>query len=201
LAATQDQALALEKSDQANKQAAVDETKPFLNQFYGGGDTTKTPFYHALLSAGTEGTSRAYANAKAGLRRNSVTSGFGYGQPVAEGADRELASREASDMSVIPRDSLIKADDMGMKAAALRTNQGGMFNPQADLNISAQIGENIANRESNAAGAFGGGIAQTVAGLADIFKKKKQNANTGYGGGPIGMSTDDLNQVFLGGNG
>ena len=59
-------------------------------------DPTSTPLYKALYSTGQQQLSDAYQGAAANTAERAQQAGFGYSQPVAQGAQDQLAAQEAS---------------------------------------------------------------------------------------------------------
>jgi hypothetical protein len=93
-----------------------------LQQFQG--PVQQSPFYKALLTSGIEGTSRAYNNARANTRQRAGAAGFGYNQPVAQGADNELGAREATDLAAVPRQAAIAATGPALQSAGMSGQMG-----------------------------------------------------------------------------
>lgn len=111
-----------------------------LSQFEG--PVEQSPFYKSLLTSGVESTSRAYDGAAANQRQKANASGFGYAQPVAQGADNELRAREATDMAAIPREAAVATAPLSLQASgqtgAMGMGYGGQGLSALDLAASQQ---------------------------------------------------------------
>jgi len=104
------------------------------------GPVQQSPFYKALLTTGTEGTSSAYGNAESNIRRNANASGFGYNQPVAQGAEDQVQAQEAGAMANLPAEAAEEAAPLALSAAqqtgGMGMGVGGLGNALLNTNTS-----------------------------------------------------------------
>lgn len=94
-----------------------------LGQFEG--PVQQSPFYKALLTQGTEGTSNAYNQARSNMRARANQAGFGYTQPVEQGGENQLDAAEASSLARVPDEAMLEATGPALSAAG-QTGQMGM---------------------------------------------------------------------------
>jgi hypothetical protein len=92
------------------------------------GPVQNSPFYKALLTSGTEATTNAYDTAKANANARANQAGFGYNQPIAQGAQNEINSRETSSLAALPREAMTATAPLALQAgqdtAQLGESQG-----------------------------------------------------------------------------
>jgi hypothetical protein len=101
------------------------------------GPIQQSPFYKALYNTGVESTSSAYDAADAAMKARANAAGFGYAQPVTQGAEGQLRSQEAEALARVPEQATLDTAPLALEAA-----QG-----------SAGVGRDVA------------GIGQTYAGI------------------------------------
>lgn len=108
-----------------------------LGQFEG--PVQQSPFYKALLTQGTEGTSNAYNQARSNMRARANQAGFGYTQPVEQGGENQLDAAEASSLARVPNEAMLEATGPALSAAGQTGAMGmgygsqgaGLLNPNA----------------------------------------------------------------------
>lgn len=126
-------------------------TDPFLNSFLGP-DYQHTPFYKTLYNTGVESTNAAYDNAESAQKLKANAAGFDNTQPIEQAADTGLEGQRATALARVPFLATEPAVDAGFKAAGLRTNQAGLFNPTSDLAIASShdLGQQQLDQANNA---------------------------------------------------
>lgn len=77
---------------------------------------TQSPLYKALYSTEAGQMSQAYDNASANTTQRARAAGFGYQQPVAQGAQDELRSRQASAIGRLPGEVMRESVPMTLQA-------------------------------------------------------------------------------------
>lgn len=116
------QATGISEQQRADQGKAYGRAQSTLGQFEGPVD--QSPFYKSLLKAGTEGTANAYASAKSNTAARAKTAGFGYAQPVAQGAQDQIGSEEAKAQSRVPGEALTAATAPALAAAGQEAGMG-----------------------------------------------------------------------------
>lgn len=119
---TQKQSEATATADQAKEGKLTDTAQGTLSQFEG--PVQQSPFYKALLTQGTEATSRAYDTARANTASRAKAAGFGYAQPIAQGAQDQVGAQEASTLAELPQKTMLQAADPAMRAATTTGEMG-----------------------------------------------------------------------------
>lgn len=115
-----------------------------LTDFEGPAGTS--PFYRSQVTSGHEGVASGYRDTRSNAKMQARAAGFGYEQPVAEGADEEIGAREASDQSKVERDALTSEAGMKMQAAGIRTGEMSQFNPDSSIKTSGDLENQRLNR-------------------------------------------------------
>lgn len=148
--AQQDQALAQHQED--FKEGLVNSNQPFLSSLNGGSDVTQTPFYKSLVKQGISSTANAYQNAQSNLLQKANSSGFGYQQPIVQGANAGLQSEEAKAMANVPVSATINATQAGLQASGIQAGEAGGFNPGASqaAAVGATSAANASQAQTNA---------------------------------------------------
>lgn len=126
---TQKTAEANAAADRASRDKYSAQAQGTFGQFEG--PVQKSPFYKALKTAGIESTSRAYDNARADMREKANLSGFGYNQPVEQGADRELSAAESSALARVPSEAMLEATGPALSAAGATAGIGRGYGADA----------------------------------------------------------------------
>lgn len=102
------------------------------------GPVQNSPFYKSLLTTGIQNTSDAYQNAESSMKANANAAGFGYSQPVAQGADNQVKAQEASALAKVPNQAMIAAAPLSMQAGQDSAQLGlGLGNQAQGWNNSA----------------------------------------------------------------
>ena len=109
---------------QGRTEGIIGRAQGTLGQFEG--PVQESPFYKALLTQGTEATSRAYERAQGNVRARAHQAGFGYNQPVEQGAEAELGARGASELSSLPGRSMLQAAPLALEAAGQERGLAGV---------------------------------------------------------------------------
>jgi len=128
------------------------------------GPVQNSPFYKALLTSGIENTSRAYDTARSNMRSRANQAGFGYNQPVAQGADDQVSAQEASALADVPNKAMVEAAPLSMKAGE----------------DSAQLGENL-GEQAGQWNTSAWNMNKKRAGLWDQLFQSGQNGAQGAG--------------------
>lgn len=152
-------------SDFGKQGQLTDAAQGSLSQFEG--PVQESPFYKALLTSGTEQTSRAYDNARSNMRQRANMAGFGYNQPAEQGAESQLSAREASDMARLPNEAMLATAPMTLSAAGQTAGMGmgygaqgaGMLNQNAGNTFGLyrqllQTGGEMANAAASGYGSY-----------------------------------------------
>lgn len=139
------------------------------------GPVQNSPFYKALVSAGTSATTGAYNAAQAAVRARANASGYGGNQPVTQGAEAQIGTQEASDLSKVPTQSLISAVQPALQQEGINAGEMSTFNPNTPLSSSAGLANQRAQIGRSFLGSLlgaGTGIASNIfaPGLSGAFK-------------------------------
>lgn len=132
-------------ADRAKQGQLTDTAQGTLGQFEGPVD--QSPFYKALLTQGTEATSNAYQNAQQNVRARAKQAGFGYEQPVEQGAEAGIQAQEAGALARVPGEALLEASGPALSAAG-QTGSMGMGYGQQGLGYNTNAGNMEARRVS-----------------------------------------------------
>lgn len=125
-------------SDLGKQGKLTDTAQGTFSQFEG--PVAQSPFYKALLTTGIQNTSNAYQNARSNMRAKAAAAGFGYAQPVTQGADNQMDAAEASDLARVPNEAMIAAAPLSMKAGEDTAGMGMGYGQQG----SGMLGANAA---------------------------------------------------------
>src|SRR6267142_5350747 len=129
---------AISEQDRA-KQAELNTTaQGTRGQFEGPVD--QSPFYKSMLKAGTEGTASAYRSAKSNTAARAKEAGFGYEQPIAQGAQNEVGAREADAQSRVPGEALLGAAPLSLEAASGTAGTAATLGGQGVAYSGQQVG-------------------------------------------------------------
>lgn len=114
--------IAQQQADQSQMNNLTNAANRTLNTAQGSlgqfeGPVQQSPFYKALLTSGIESTSNAYDQARANTAQRAQMAGFGYSQPITQGADNQLAAREAETQASLPREAMLETAPLTMRAA------------------------------------------------------------------------------------
>ena len=119
----QKQAEGTANTDLAQQGQLTGAAQGSLGQFEG--PVQQSPFYKAMLNTGIQSTSDAYQNASTNMRQRANAAGFGYNQPVTQGAQGQLDAQEAKSMSEVPEKAMLATAPLSLQAAG-QTGQMGM---------------------------------------------------------------------------
>lgn len=108
------QAQTISAQERGSGQSNIDEGTGLEKQAVT--DPTSSPLYKALYSTEAGKMSQAYDNASANTTARARTAGFGYQQPVAQGAQDELRARQASDIGHLPGEVMRETVPMELQA-------------------------------------------------------------------------------------
>lgn len=131
----QKQAETVSSQDFAQQQKLTGQAQGTLGQFEG--PVQQSPFYKAMLNTGIESTSQAYDNAAANQKQKANAAGFGYNQPVTQGADNQLRAQEAKSMADVPNQALLSTAPLALQASS-QTGQMGMNAGAQGSNLNQQ---------------------------------------------------------------
>jgi len=131
---TQQTAEATQVSDQAQQDKLTGAAQGTLSQFEG--PVQNSPFYKALLTQGTEATSRAYDTARANTASRAKAAGFGYAQPIAQGAQDQVGSQEAEALARLPGDTMLQAAQPAQQAAGETAQIGANYGQQGSAALN-----------------------------------------------------------------
>lgn len=111
-------------SEQNRQQQATDygTAQGTLSQFEG--PVQDSPYYKSLVATGTDATSQAYESAKADQAAKARAAGFGYEQPVTQGAESGVAAQEAGALARIPAQAEEAAAPLALQAAGETAGMG-----------------------------------------------------------------------------
>lgn len=161
-------------------QSISDQSRQQQQQDYGGARSTvsqfegpvdKSPFYKALYNTGVSGTSNAYQSARTNQRSRAKAAGYGYEQPVAQGADAQLDRSEAQDMAQVGPKSLVAATQPALEAAQISSGMGtaegsqGLGYWQSTIPLEQQYQQQLQQRQQ----ALWNAIAQIPQDLGTAF--------------------------------
>jgi hypothetical protein len=110
-------------SDFGQQGNLTNQAQGTLSQFEG--PVQQSPFYKALLTTGIQNTSNAYDTATSNMRQRANAAGFGYNQPVEQGAENQVRQQETSALANVPQQATIAATQPAL-AAAGQTGAMGM---------------------------------------------------------------------------
>jgi len=117
-----------------------------LGEFEGAPGTS--PFYRSQVTSGTEDVAAAHRSSRANTRMQARAAGFGYEQPMVQGAEAEDSAQEAHDTAEVPRQALINEAGMKLQAAGLREGEMGQFNPNASIATAGKLEQDRLNRRA-----------------------------------------------------
>ena len=181
-------------SDVAQSNDATKAAQGTFSQFEG--PVQQSPFYKALLTTGIEDTSNAYQNAKANTTARARAAGFGYEQPVTQGAQSQMDQAEASALARVPQNATIAATQPALTAAEGSAGLGlGLGNQAQGWNKSAYD----MNRQRGSWWDTLMKVGQGVAGIAGSFVNPAGGFGKLGGGGGGGGSAADYNATAWGG--
>lgn len=130
--------------DQGQQQKLTGQAQDTLSQFEG--PVQQSPFYKALYSQGIESTSNAYDRARANMNQRANMAGFGYNQPITQGANSQLDAQEARSLADVPRSAMLSAAGPAMQAAG-QTGSMGMGYGQQGLGYYDATAQQDINRQ------------------------------------------------------
>jgi hypothetical protein len=153
-------------SDQERQQGMANQgtAQGTLSQFEG--PVQDSPFYKALKTAGTESTANAYASAKSNTAARAKSAGFGYQQPVAQGAGEQIGAEEAKAQAQVPGRALMEASGPALSAAGTTAGIGaaqqgvGLGYSGQQVDLEKQYQEQLAAQQQ----AMWKAISEAVAG-------------------------------------
>jgi len=122
-------ALSNSANDQAGEQSDYGTAQGTLSQFEG--PVQDSPYYKSLVATGTDSTTQAYNNAQENARSAANQAGFGYEQPVTQGAESGVQAQEASALAQIPSQAAAQAAPLSLEAAGQTANMGTQLGNQA----------------------------------------------------------------------
>lgn len=122
------QGLQISAADRSAQKGLLDANESTLGQFRG--PVNQSPFYKSLLTTGTEATSNAYDSARANARARANMAGFNSTQPAEQGAESEMAGREAAALSEVPTKALSEAVQPELAAANLTAGEASSLGNQ-----------------------------------------------------------------------
>lgn len=123
-------------SDVATQNKLLADTNATTSQFEGPID--QSPYYKAMLSAGTSATTGAYKGAQAAVRARANAAGYGT-SPVGTGAQDQVSASEAHDLSQLPSQSLIAATQPALESAGITAGEQQTYNPNNPLSSAASL--------------------------------------------------------------
>lgn len=97
-------------------------------------DPTSSPLYKAIYNTEAGQMSKAYDNASARTTAKANEAGFGYSQPVSQGANTEIRGREASAIGQLPGDVMRESVPLTEQAGRDISSAG-----TSELNAGNQI--------------------------------------------------------------
>jgi hypothetical protein len=136
-----------------------------LDQFEGP-NVQATPFYKELQTAGVQGTSNEYDNAIEGSRANASGAGFGYSQPVAEGATDALQTQEAGALAQVPAQATVEATQPELAATSQTAGLTSQYNPSSEFSSMTTGADTTAQLQEQQQQGLGSGLGQLFGELA-----------------------------------
>lgn len=158
----QNKADTLSQQEMNKRDTNVGDVNKKLGYFEGNGDPTSSGLYKSLLTTGTEATSDAYANANANMNRKANMAGFGYEQPVTQGANAELGAEEAKSMARVPGEALQQTINPEMQAIGMQEGESSLYQPLGYFNTYA----NLANARDQRSSAMWNNLLSSSLGAA-----------------------------------
>lgn len=144
------------------------------------GDPTKSPLTKSYINSATTSVNSAYNNAAANTKQSANAAGFGYAQPVTQGANAEVEGQRASTLAAVPQEALMRTVDANQRAAGLRANlaqirsgQSGYYDPTGYFKTGAGLQQ---NRENNAFG-----FSKVLSGLSQLPVSYSKSGGFGFG--------------------
>lgn len=132
--------------DIASRTKSQGEADSSLSQFEGPVD--QTPFYRSMVTAGTDATQHSFDSERANTRMQAHGAGFGYEQPVAQGADAQVNDSEAKAQAQVPQQALQAAAPLTMQAAGMREGEVNAYNPNGAINTAGTLEQDRLNRQN-----------------------------------------------------
>jgi hypothetical protein len=132
------QAETMRAQNQAQMQGMTNTAQGTLSQFEG--PVKDSPFYKSLLNTGLESTSAAYDRATSTARSRAKGAGFGYAQPVEQGAEAEIGARGAGALAKVPGEALLQASGPALQAAGTTGNIGTTVGGQGISALNTEAG-------------------------------------------------------------
>jgi hypothetical protein len=158
--------------DSAQRNQIIKSTEAPLSYFYAG-DPTQSGLYRDFVTSGMESTADAFNNAKANVAQRANMSGFGYNQPIAQGAQDEVNNEQAKASAQVPRQALQSTIAPELEALNIRANEAHNYNPAA---YTSSAGGPAAGADNQTSGLFSSLFNTAQGGLAsdigNLFKKK-----------------------------
>jgi hypothetical protein len=127
----------VQSQDQALSQQDYGQAQNTLSQFEG--PVQSSPYYKSLVATGTDATSNAYQSALEQQRANAAQGGFGYEQPVTQGAETGVAAQEAGALARIPAQAAQQASGAALQAAGTTAGMGEAAGSQANQALSTEL--------------------------------------------------------------
>ena len=124
-------------SDITTQQNLLNQNNSTGAQFEG--PVTSSPYYKALVSAGTSATTGAYNNAQAAVRARANAAGYNYTQPVTQGAEAEQGTEEAQSLAQVPTQAAIAAVQPELQQEGINSGEENTFSPNTPLSTSAGL--------------------------------------------------------------
>jgi hypothetical protein len=134
----QKQAEQTANTDLAQQGALTGQAQGTLGQFEG--PVQQSPFYKSLMTTGTEATSNAYNNARTNMRARANQAGFGYQQPVEQGAESQLGASEATALGNLPAQTAVEATGPALQAAGQTGGMGMGYGAQGLSALNSAYG-------------------------------------------------------------
>jgi len=123
-----ERAEAISEQERAARGAELAKSEPTLSAYERTTDEG-SPFYQSLLRMKQRGIAGAYRGAKAATRARGAMAGYGYEQPIVQGAEEEVGAREASELGAAPGEALLEATGPELQVAGLRAGRAGIYSP------------------------------------------------------------------------
>jgi len=129
---------AISEQERAARGAELAKSEPTLSA-YERTATEESPFSRALLQAKQRGIAGAYRGAKAATRARGAMAGYGYEQPIFQGAEEEVGAQEASELGAAPGEALLEATGPELQVAGMRAGRAGIYSPVPYFSEAAEI--------------------------------------------------------------
>lgn len=133
-------------TDIAARGKSQGEADSSLSQFEG--PVENTPFYRSMVTAGTDATHKSFDAERGNTAMQARAAGFGYEQPVTQGAQSQVNDSEAKAQAAVPQQALQATAPLTMQAAGMREGEVNSYNPNGAISTAGTLEQDRLNRQS-----------------------------------------------------